>query len=178
MSNWIPGVSGLSPGEIADGASDAADDVAPDGQVLPQPAEDVYQLSPLAQAVDSSQEALDGDFGEAVDDAAYNVPSFLSGVASGDRENAVLEGIPRDVYDVVADYDGEWGGQEDQYDIPGPSVDPDGNWFGWNSDQSQDDPLKPPDWITGNQKMVAAAILVVVGIWLLRPYVGAADAAT
>lgn len=145
--------------------------------MLPQPVEDVWQLTPAAQGVSAGQELLEGDVFAAADDAVYNVPSFTAGVLSGNRENAVLHGLPRTAYDVVADYDGEWGGMEDSFDLPGPSFDWDGNWMGWNSDQAQDDPLRP-----ANYGMLAwaavAAIVIGVGAYLLRPVFGLLENAT
>jgi len=168
VGNWIPGVSGLSPGELADSTGDAVDSVTPDSPVLPQPAEDAYQLTPISAVTNSTNEYLEGDPVEATDDLLYNIPSFTSGVLSGDRENAVLDGLPREGYDWVFDYSGTWGGEEDQHDLIGPSFNPFGNWFGYNSDPSQDDPTRPTNWSAAVWVLVGAVVLGVFG-YLFRP---------
>lgn len=168
MGNWIPGVSGLSPGEVADAAGSAVDGATPDGAVLPSTAEDVYQLTPMSAVTNAGNELVEGDVVDAGDDLLFNVPSFSAGVVSGDRENAVLTGLPREAYDWVADYEGTWGGMADQHDITGPSFRPSGNWFGYNSGDAQDDPTRPANWGAAVWALVAAVVLAVVA-YLLRP---------
>gem|GEM_PF-2379839 len=168
VGNWIPGVSGLSPGEVADTTGDAVDSVTPDSPVLPETAEDAYQLTPISAVTNSTNEYLEGDPVQATDDLLFNIPSFTEGVLSGDRENVVLNGFPREAYDWVADYSGEWGGREDQHDITGPSFRPLGNWFGFNSDQAQQDSTNPTNWGPAVWAAVLALVLAV-GAYLLRP---------
>lgn len=54
--------------------------------------------------------------------ASTGVFDWGTAVVSGDREDFVLTGGARDLYDVAFEYRGSWGGQEDSVDLFGPAL--------------------------------------------------------
>mgnify|MGYP000173941381 CR=1 FL=1 len=100
------------------------------------------------------------------------------------NQDAVLTGPARDAYDYAFDYSGEWGEQEDQHDVAGPSVD-----FSALMDAQSDDPVlrrqSDPDAGSGllgygmvGPKEVGGILIVLVLLWLAAPYAQVAASAS
>ena len=105
MTEWLPDEYEPEDGTLADSAADAT------GTVIDWGASPVQQATGVGPTASETVDFLYG---------AYATPP-----EEGEEYNqdAVLTGPARDAYDYVQDYDGEWGGQEDQHDLAGPSID-------------------------------------------------------
>lgn len=93
---------------------------------------------------------------------------YAEALLSGDRDEFVLTGRLRTVYDTWADYPGEWGGSRDTVDVVGPGL--------WGEGGSLADVLvdEPGESHAGE---ASTTLLLVVGVVLvvlvaLGPYVG------
>ncbi|AAV45612.1 unknown [Haloarcula marismortui ATCC 43049] len=166
MAEWLPDDLEPEDGTLADSAADATGTYAD------------WALSPVQEAT--------GVGPTASETADFIVGAYGTPPEEGEEYNqdAVLTGPARDAYDYAFDYDGEWGGQDDQHDLAGPSVD-----LGAALDAESDEPVfrrqSDPDAGSGllGYGMVGAreagGIVVVVALLLLgAPYVQAAASAT
>lgn len=105
--------------------------------------------------------------------ASTGVIDWGTAVVSGDREDFVLTGASRDVYDVIAEYDGTWGGQEDSVDVLGPAL------FG--TEGSVADVLVDREGETTSSeetwtKLLLAGFVALVVLYLIRPFLMAGAA--
>ncbi|MBV0903938.1 hypothetical protein [Haloarcula salina] len=118
MVEWLPDDLEPDDGTLADSAADAT------GSLVD------WSVSPIQQATGFGPTAT-----EVLD---FTTGAYVEGPDEGDEynENAVLTGPARSLFDYVQDYDGTWGGQEDQHDLAGPSID-----FGALFDAQSDDPV-------------------------------------
>jgi len=105
MVEWLPDDLEPEDGTLTDSAADATGSLVDWG------------TSPVQKATGI------GPTTSEIADFAYG--AYVTPPEDGEQYNqdAVLTGPARDVFDSVQDYDGEWGGQEDQHDLAGPSID-------------------------------------------------------
>lgn len=99
---------------------------------------------------------------------ASGAVDYGESLLSGDREDFVLTGGLRTVYDTWADYDGSWGGQQDTVDVLGPGL--------WGSDGSVADVVvdRQGESHAGelSTKLLLVGGAVLTGLVLLAPYLG------
>ncbi|KAA9399677.1 hypothetical protein [Haloarcula sp. CBA1129] len=158
MTEWLPDDLEPDDGTAADLAADAT------GTYYD------WALSPVQSATGvgpTASETADFVYG------AYATPP-----EEGEEYNqdAVLTGPARDLYDYAFDYDGEWGDQQDQHDLAGPSID-----FSSVLDTSNDEPVfrRQSDPTAGSgllgygmvgPKEAAGIVGLLVVMWMLAPY--------
>lgn len=90
--------------------------------------------------------------------AVWNDPRYSPNSDASEermRESFVLTGVSRDAYDVIADYEGAWGGEEDSFDLPGPAA------FGADGSAL--------DVFESNWRVIIALVLLLAGLYLVRP---------
>ncbi|GGK63515.1 hypothetical protein [Haloarcula sebkhae] len=158
MAEWLPDDLEPEDGTIADTAADAT------GSYVDWATSPVQKATGVGPTTSEAADFLYGAYGTTPDEEGeYN-------------QDAVLTGPARDAYDYAFDYSGEWGDQEDQHDVAGPSVD-----FSALLDAQSDDPVfrrqSDPDAGSGllGYGMVgpkeAGGILIALGLlWLGAPY--------
>lgn len=158
MTEWLPDDLEPEDGTLADSAADAT------GTAID------WGTSPVQKATGvgpTTSETADFIYG------AYATPP-----EEGEEYNqdAVLTGPARDLYDYVQDYDGEWGGQKDQHDLAGPSID-------WSAlvNADSDEPVfrrqSDPDAGSGllgygllGPKEAGGILVALLLLWLAAPY--------
>lgn len=166
MTEWLPDDLEPEDGTLADSAAEAAGTTI-DYTVTPYSA-----VTGTGPTVSETADFLYGAYGTPPEEGEeYN-------------QDAVLTGPARDAYDYAFDYDGEWGGQEDQHDMAGPSVD-----FSSVLDTSDGDPVfrRQSDPTAGSgllgygligAKEAGGILAALVLLWLLAPYAQVAASAT
>ncbi|MBV0901822.1 hypothetical protein [Haloarcula salina] len=164
MTEWLPDNLEPEDGTLADTAAEAA------GTSLDWTVTPVQSATGVGPTLSETADFAYGAYGT-VPEEGYN-------------DDAVLTGPARDLYDYAFDYDGEWGGQEDQHDMAGPSID-----FGALLDTSDGDPVfrrqSDPDAGPGlfgygmvGVKEAGGILAALVLLWLLAPYAQVAASAT
>jgi hypothetical protein len=123
----------------------------------------------IAGAADHAAGSTDEAFARQFDDdEGGGYSDFFTG---DDRSDFVLQPgtVERSVYDTLFDYSGEWGGEGDTGDLPGPSIDFDQDtpFVAWrNPDGAQNDPTNPENW-GGKVWVIVAAILVLPVVYIV-----------
>jgi hypothetical protein len=105
--------------------------------------------------------------------ASTGLIDWGTAAVTGDREDFVLTGASRTVYDTIAEYRGTWGGQEDTVDVVGPAL------FG--TEASVADVLVDTEGETHGSaetwtKLLLGGAVLLVVLYLIRPLLSMAAA--
>jgi hypothetical protein len=90
--------------------------------------------------------------------AVWNDPRYSPNPDANEesmRESFELTGVSRDVYDVIADYEGTWGGSTDSFDLPGPAA------FGTDDSAMS--------MFRDNWRVIVGAVVLLAVLYLVRP---------
>lgn len=140
----------------------------------------------LAGMFQGAEETVDGPLGP-LDEAFANSGQgrifdgmrrgveFSAGLLTPSREDNVITGPARGVYDTIFDYEGTWGGMPDTRDLWGPSWDPrdmfsreNPTGIDWRNDDT-DDPTDPDNsgwlqWLKAHWQKVAVGAVVLYAL--------------
>jgi len=95
---------------------------------------------------------------------------FSDGSQEAMRESFQLTGASRDVFDVVSDYEGEWGGEVDSFDFVGPAV---AGREGSLLDAVSSTPGEEVSTTERKSQLLVWGVVAAVGLYLLAPLLDA-----